>query len=149
MQKFMFDTNAYNNLMDGVIDIETLPEAEYYCTFEQEDELKATNNEERRNKLLAFLKKLDHTDLPVETFVIGNARLDRTKLGDGKLKEQIFDFLELCKKQKSNLQDSLIAEVAGKNNLTLVTDDKCLLEACQKFKIQAIHLQDIVSSTHA
>jgi hypothetical protein len=148
VQKFMFDTNAYNNLMDGLVEIDMLPEAEYYCTFEQFEELKATKCEKRRTELLVFFGGLKHIELHIETFVLGNAQLGKTNIGDGKLASQLIDVLNQCKKKDNNLIDALIAEATSKNKLTLVTDDECLLKACEKCDIPAIHLQDLVLPTH-
>ncbi len=142
MEKIIFDTNAYNDLLDGSLIIETLPNAEYYCTFEQYAELIATKREERRNQLITIFRRIEPTELPVETFVLNNAQLDNTKLGNGEVYYQVLRFLDECKKKNNNFIDALIAEVASKSGMVLVTSDECLLEACLKCNISALHLRD-------
>lgn len=138
----MFDTNVYNDLLDGTLNIETLPKAEYFCTFEQFDELIATKREERRKSLLATFRKIDPVELYVETLVLENGQLDHVKLGNGEIYYQVLQFLDKCKKKDNNFVDALIAEVASENGLVLVTSDKCLLDACVKCNISAFSLED-------
>ena len=71
MQKFMFDTNVYNNLLDVQNHFDVLPSAEYYCTFQQYDELLATPLDSRKEELLALFLRLEPIELPVETFILG------------------------------------------------------------------------------
>lgn len=140
----MFDTNVYNNLLHAQNDFIVLPFAEYYCTFQQYDELLATPLVSRKEELRALFLRLERIELPVETFILGNARLDKTKLGDGKVFFQIKTFLDGCKKKKNNLQDALIAETAAVNSLILITDDDCLFKACVRYGIDVRHLSDLM-----
>lgn len=140
----MFDTNAYNHPLDSDQGIGALPAAGYYCTFQQFDELLATPLDSRKEELLAMFLRLEPIELPVETFILGNARLDKTKVGDGKVFFQIKTFLDGCKKEKNNLQDALIAETAAVNSLILVTDDDCLFKACVRYGIDVRHFSDLM-----
>ena len=139
----MFDTNAYNHFLDSHNCLSSLPYAEYYCTYQQYDELIATPIESRRKELIALFHKLGPIELPVETFVLDNARLGKTRLGNGEIYTCVRDYLDHIKVKKNNIQDAIIAEVASVNCLTLVTGDESLFDACIKFGVDVKHLREI------
>ena len=138
MNGFMFDTNIFNHLLDGEIDPEALPKVPIFSTFEQFDELQNTEKVDRREKLLSFFKICDPSETMVTTFVLGNARLDKTQLGDGVLYQRILNNLNSRKKKDNNFIDALIAETSYLNGLTLVTEDRHLKKACLELEIPVI-----------
>ena len=145
MNGFMFDTNIFNHLLDGGINPETLPNVSIYYTFEQFDELQKTINIDRRDKLLSVFQLCDPSETMVSTFVLGNARLDKTQLGDGVLFSEIRKRLDSRKKKDNNLIDALIAESSYLNGLTLVTDDCCLEAVCFEMGIPVISLHQFLN----
>ena len=59
MLMYMFDTNIFNRILDGAIDIcELRGRVHFYATHIQLDELKATSNVPRRQELLAVFKEV-------------------------------------------------------------------------------------------
>lgn len=140
MNGYMLDTNIYNHLLDGGIDPEALPNVPIFHTFNQPDEIQNTNKIDRRNQLLSFFQACDPSETMVTSFVLGNARLDKTQLGDGVLFSEIRKRLDSRKKKDNNLIDALIAESSYLNGLTLVTDDCCLEAVCFEMEIPVISL---------
>jgi hypothetical protein len=132
---FMFDTNIFNHLLDGRISPETFPDVEIYYTYEQYDELLKTSGIQRREELLSIFQHCDPLETTISTFVIGNARLGNTELGEGTLYEKILEKLDSKKKKKNNYIDALIAESSYLKGLTLVTCDGALLETCLELDI--------------
>lgn len=140
MKGFMFDTNIFNCLLDGEINPGTLPDVKIHFTFEQVDELKNTNDIDRKEKLLSYFALCDPLETSIATFVLGNARLDQTQIGGGLLYRKILESLDSKKKKTNNFVDALIAESSYLNGLTLVSDDKKLIETCLEMDIPAISL---------
>ena len=140
MKGFMFDTNIFNHLLDGGVDPDTFPNVLIYCTFEQYEELQKTTDIDRREKLLSFFQLCDPSETTISTFVLGNARLGKTELGEGILYKKIFEKLDSKKKKTNNYIDALIAESSYLNSLTLVTEDKNLMATCLEMGIPAINL---------
>jgi len=61
MPSYMFDTNIFNRILDGVELIEITKfyeKAHFYATHIQLDELKATSNTQRRQELIAIFKEI-------------------------------------------------------------------------------------------
>lgn len=140
MKGFMFDTNIFNHLLDGGINLDTLPNAPIYYTFEQFEELQKTSDIDRRKKLLSVLQFCGPSESTITTFVLDNARLDKTQIGDGVLFRKILERLDSKKKKTNNYIDALIAESSYINGLTLVTDDGYLYKVCLEMEIPVISL---------
>jgi len=120
MPSYLFDTNIFNRVLDGLVEITKFRErAHFYATHVQIDELKATANIQRRQELLAALKAVvGNNKVPTESFVLGVSSLDEAKLGDeeNNLYSKIKVALDkLNKNKENNIQDALIAETAIKN----------------------------------
>lgn len=144
MNGFMFDTNIFNHVLDGGVNPETLHSVSIFCTFEQFDELQKTKNTERREKLISVFQLCDPSETMISTFVLGNARLDKTQIGDGVLFREILKRLDSKKKKNNNCIDALIAESSYKNGLMLVTDDCCLEAVCLEMEIPVISLSQFL-----
>lgn len=140
MKGFMIDTNIFNHLLDGGINLDTLPNAPIYYTFEQFEELQKTSDIDRRKKLLSVLQFCGPSESTITTFVLDNARLDKTQIGDGVLFRKILERLDSKKKKTNNYIDALIAESSYINGLTLVTDDGYLYKVCLEMEIPVISL---------
>ena len=138
MRIYMFDTNIFNRILDGAIEISGFRgRAHFYATHIQLDELKATSNVQRREELLAvFEEVVGNNKIPTESFSLDVSWLDEAKLGDKEndLCSQIKTELDKLNNNKTNnIQDSLITETAMKNGLTLVTHDSHLFFVATKF----------------
>ena len=59
MRGYMFDTNVFNHLLDGMTELSTFVErAKFYATHVQIDELKRTSNEDRKVALLRVFEEV-------------------------------------------------------------------------------------------
>jgi predicted nucleic acid-binding protein len=149
--KLMFDTNVFNDILDGKIDLTEMPsEAEFFATHIQLDEINNTKDDLRRSQLRSVFhsiiedetiptestvlgvsrlgkSKLSGKKIPTETIVWDVSRWDESKWSSGELYEKIK--IELDKKnggKTNNIQDALIAEASIFNGLILVTRDNDL-----------------------
>ena len=123
--KYVVDTSIINKLVDGSVLSSDLPsDGEFIATHIQIDELNSTKDEERRAKLFLKFASVVENIVPTETFVLGTSRLDHGKLGEGEIYESIKKQLDSMNGGKpNNRMDALIAEVAIKNEYTLLTAD--------------------------
>lgn len=147
MGGYMFDTNIFNAILDGGIDIHQLnPDNAYFVTHIQFDELQNTQNDERRNQLIQTFTYIAPTSTPTESFILDFSRLGEAKLGDSQIYTDIKNYLDSQNGSKeNNVQDALIAETVILQNLTLVTNDRHLLSATIAFKGLAINLRDFLT----
>lgn len=125
----MFDTNIFNRILDGKIDIDSLNRNfSYYVTHIQCDEICKTKDFVRKERLKAVFKKVPQSQVPTESAVIGISRVDECKISDGSFYKEIRSLLDSKKKDKNNCKNALIAEMPIKNGCILVTDDCALKE---------------------
>ena len=122
-RNIMFDTNIFNEILDGRINIDDLEseENDYLVTHVQMDELKKCPDEERRKELLRIFSQINQKEISTESGVFDTSRFNKAKFGEGELLEEI---------RKGNIkhtEDALIGETAIKNGCILVTNDKRLL----------------------
>ncbi len=147
MNGYILDTNVFNRVLDGQLQLPALEVGvSYFATHVQLDELAATREEPRRERLLEQFSSIAPVPIPTESFVLDVSRLDLARLGEGVLYLKIRD--ELNKRNKSkvnNAQDALIAETAINNALVLVTEDTDLLTVVSKEGGSAIRIHEIVS----
>lgn len=168
----MFDTNIFNEILDGNLDIsKIMKENDLFVTHIQRDEINATKKVERKSALLSvFVEICDpekkSSTLPTENFVLGVSRLDQAKLSsvlptesfvwdtsnwneakwsDGSLFCKIEEKLNAKNKGKpNNRKDALIAETAILNGLSLVTHDSDLFFVVTAFKGSALNIYEVV-----
>ncbi len=140
MKGYVLDTNVFNMVLDGRAELPALgPGLSYFASYVQRDELTATRDEPRRLRLLRQFAEIDPSALPTESFVIGVARMGMAKLSDGVLFNGIRDELHRRNRRKpSNTQDALIAEIAIRTGLTLVTEDRDLAQVTTQYGGSAI-----------
>jgi predicted nucleic acid-binding protein len=148
-QGFMFDTNIFNSILDGEIEIELFNRFKLYVTHIQSDELTNTRNIQRREKLTEIFQKIPQEKMPTESGAWNISSWDDFKWSDPNdhLREEILAEMDSRKKKQNNQQDSLIAETALKNNLILVTNDGILMDTMKRFNGKSIGLQEFLDST--
>ncbi len=156
---YMFDTNAFNRLLDGNIDVSVLARCgKVYATHIQMDEINKTPDVSRRAALIQVFQEATVAQLPTNSFVLDVSRLGEARLGGehlvptesavwgvstwGQAKWTAEDNLvtpiktELDKlngSKPNNVHDALIAETSIKNGFTLVTHDSDLFRVVTKF----------------
>jgi len=148
MPSYMFDTNIFNSILDGVVEITNFREkAHFYATHVLLDELRDTSNTQRRQELIAVFEEVAGNKVPTESFVLGVSRLDEAKLGDeendlySKIKAELD---KLNKNDPNNIQDALIAETAIKNGFTLVTHDSKLFSVATKYRAACANIHQVL-----
>ena len=170
MRSYMFDTNVFNHLLDGMAELSTfVGRANFYATHVQIDELTRTRDEARKAVLLQVFEEVTSVRVPTESFVLDASRLDEAKLrGEqvvptesavwgvskwGQCKwtstDNLYDPIKskldrLNKNKPNNIQDSLIAETAIKNRFTLVTHDSDLFKVATEFGGACANIHHII-----
>ncbi len=150
MITYMFDTNAFNDILDGKIDLASLPtDARYVVTHVQLDELNATKDERRKELLLNVFELVGADSLPTESMVWGVSRWGLSKWSsDDGVFEMIRGYLDSRNKGKANnLQDALIGETAYKNGFVFVTRDNDLYQVLHELGAAVVGLVDIIRAT--
>lgn len=149
MTSYMFDTNIFNEILDGKIEISKFyNNAHFYVTHVQRDEINGTADIKRRQELFAvFEAVVGNNKISTEAFVLDVSQLDEAMLGDEG--NDLFDKIkaELDKRNKNkpnNIQDALITETAIKKCLTLVTHDADLFWVATKFDEACANIQKIM-----
>lgn len=150
MPSYMFDTNIFNRILDGVVEITKFRDkASFYATHVQLDELKATSNTKRRQELIAvFEEVVGKNRVSTVSFVLDISRLDEAKLGHEENNQYSKIKAELDKRNNSrlnNIKDALIAETAIKNKTTLVTEDTDLMSVMKSFGGKCANINEILA----
>ena len=82
MRSFMFDTNVFNHVLDGMAELSGfVGRAKFYATHIQIDELKNTSNRARRDALIQVFEEITNIRVSTESFALGISSLDEAKLG--------------------------------------------------------------------
>jgi len=134
----MLDTNVFNDVVDGKIDIATLNGRRLIATHIQRDELNNTTDQKRRELLLAVFEFMSEDQLglvPTESALWGVSKWDAAKWGadDGIVGAMRADLDARNKGKPNNAQDILIAETSLRNGWVLITADKDLFAAITKY----------------
>lgn len=155
---YVLDTNVFNHLLDGTIDIAKLKGKRLLATHVQRDEISNTKDQARREALLAVFELLitEHATtssavagisvadgevasasslVPTESAVWDVSRWDEARWGAN---DDVFTGMRgeldvLNKRKGNNPQDILIAETALRNNWILVTSDADLFAVITKY----------------
>lgn len=136
MQSYMFDTNIFNHILDGEVDLSGfVGRAKFYATHVQIDELNKTSNDGRRAALLRVFQEVSSIPVPTESAVWGVSKWNQCKwTPSDNLYQPIKSKLDQLNKNKpNNVEDALIAETAIKNGFTLVTHDCDLFRVTTEF----------------
>lgn len=128
MKGFLLDTNVFNHLVEGKIEIKDLPQGfPLFITHLQRRELMNCPDVEKKAKLMSLINILPKHYAPLQTCLAG-VMCAGDRVGNGKIYREIYDFL--CNKNKkrtrANTYDALIGEVAIINKLILITNDQLL-----------------------
>jgi len=152
---FMFDTNVFDAILDGSINLEQFPRnLKYYVTHIQYDEICNIKNYVRRRELLKIMEKVPNEVIAIEGAVYGISRYGMAKfMSDADAKQydemirKLIEFDEKVGKKKpaeNQARDVLIALTSIKNCLILVTEDKNLKKVTKEFIGQAITFEEFL-----
>ncbi len=125
-EKYMFDSNVFDDLVSGKINLEKIErykqktKAEFYITHIQIDEINSCSDKEKRSILFLFMTKIRPITIPTYSCVLDISRYENSRYSDGKLLE------EFRKGNIEHTEDALIGETALKEDITLITNDKTL-----------------------
>jgi hypothetical protein len=156
--KYMFDTNVFNRILDGVISLQTLTgRVVAHATHIQRDEINNTKNPDRRASLAQVFGDVVAESPPTDSFVLGVSRLGEARLGGERVvptSSAVWDVsrwdqakwgaddnvysalkadLDRIKNKPNNVHDALIAETSIKGRYVLVTDDTDLAAVTKKY----------------
>gem|GEM_PF-1661039 len=120
--KIIFDSNIYDEIATGNLNINTIDEEkfEFHITHVQLDEIHECSDKEKRVKLSLVSTELRPKLISTESIAFDVSRFDLAKFGDGKMLNN------LKKGNKRHTKDALIGETAIKNDLLLVTNDRMM-----------------------
>lgn len=167
---YMFDTNVFNRILDGVISLQTLTgRVVAYATHIQRDEINNTTNPERRAALARVFGEVVTESLPTESFVLDMSRLDDARLGAervvptesaiygvsgyGQAKYSAEDNLysplkgrldKINGNKSNNVHDALIAETSIKGGHVFVTDDTDLAAVTKEYGGQCLSVAELL-----
>lgn len=158
MPRYMLDTNVFNHVLDGKVNIDTLQGKDLVATHVQRDELANTRDEARKAALLKIFGELTPDQavtssavasilvaggaavsgggiVSTESAVWGVSRWGQAKWGH---EDDIFAGMRaeldaLNKRKGNNPQDILIAETAIRNHWVLITSDTDLFAVVTKY----------------
>lgn len=138
-QKIIFDSNIYDLVADGSLDINIFSDKkenfEFYITHIQIDEINKCPDEDKRARLFLFMTKVSPIVIPTESIILGTSRFGEAKFGDGKIIE------EIRKENIRHTEDALIGEVAIKQNIILVSEDIRLCKKVNQLNGEALSLK--------
>ncbi len=131
--KFLLDTNILDDIESGKVDIEVILKAhkqgsQFFITHIQVDEVNKMKDVEKRGKLFFVLSTLPSQLRETDSVVLGVSRWDYSKWGTGEVMER----LRVGKTDAKSAKDALIGETAVNNNLTLITNDRKLMNRVRR-----------------
>lgn len=142
-RSYMLDTTVFNHLLDGRFSLAPLAGRRLVVTGIQADELRKTNDPERRAGLLSTLEEVNPTTLPASSFALGieGAGFGQAYWNDGsgtfeKMRDRLRELDSQQRKTKDPLnqeRDILIAEASIKNDAILVSGDSNLRQVVAEF----------------
>jgi predicted nucleic acid-binding protein len=137
--RYVVDTNVFNWLVDGRINLATLPsDAELVATHVQIDEINHTPDTDRRTQLFLTFAKMAPVILPTESGVWGTSRWGGSKWSNGQRLDSIISAPDEKRKRPNNTEDALIAEVALANGYGLITADRRLSEVMKERNVSVV-----------
>ncbi len=168
--KCMFDTRAFNLILDGGFPLESLKDRVVaYATQIQRDEISNTKNSERRSALLQVFKDVVSESVSTDSVVLGVSRLGEARLGGERVvptESAVWDVSRwdeakftandnlytpiktgldtMNKGKRNNVQDALIAETSIKGGYVLVTDDTDLIEVTKQYGGKCTSLEELL-----
>jgi predicted nucleic acid-binding protein len=150
--RYLLDTSAINHLDDRAVDQLLSLHLPLFVTHAQADELQATRNPEKANRLHSVFRAIAAEETPTPSAVWDVSKIEKALWSDedGMFEEMLARLQELDTTSKrpknpaNQTRDILIAETALKNGLTLVTDDANLLCVTIEFGGSAITLAQLL-----
>ncbi|MBH0198240.1 MAG: hypothetical protein HP497_02325 [Nitrospira sp.] len=168
--KCMFDTRAFNLILDEGFPLESLKDrVTAYAAHVQRDEISNTKNLERRSALLQIFKDVVSASVPTDSLVLSVSRLGEARLGgerviptesavwgvsrwgeakwtgNDNLYTPIKTSLDTLNKRKpNNVQDALIGETSIKGGYVLVTDDTDLVKVTKGYGGTCASLEELL-----
>lgn len=173
--KCMFDTRAFNLVLDAPFPIEKLKERVMaYATHIQRDEINNTKDPERKSALLRVFEEVTSESVPTDSLVLGVSRIGAARLGGERVvstESFVWDVSrwdhakwtegdnlyvpikealdKLNKGKRNNVQDALIAETAAKGGYILVTDDTHMIQVAKQYGCKCMSLEEILGNDNA
>jgi predicted nucleic acid-binding protein len=147
MAGVMFDTNAFNRLLDTTVDPGTLASGRsLYATHIQLNELSATRDPVRAKALTDVFHKTPQKVIPTAAAVWDVSEFDGAEYGDaGGAYPEIVARLDAANGGKrNNCQDALIGATVLKNGLTLVTNDRDLATVLKEMGGSATTFEEFI-----
>lgn len=167
---YMFDTNVFNRILDGVISLPTLTgRVVAYATHIQRDEINNTTNPERRAALTQVFSDAVAESLPTDSLVLGVSRLSEARLGGERVvptesavygvsrygqakysaEDNLYSALKarldnINRNKPNNVHDALIAETSIKGGHVLVTDDTDLAAVTKEYGGQCLSVGELL-----
>ena len=168
--KCMFDTRAFNLMLDGSVSAEALKGRVFaHATHIQRDEINNTKDPGRRAALLQVFNDVVAETVPTNSAVIGVSRIGAARIGGDRVvptasavldvsrwdqaswsaNDNIYSTLKsdldmLNKSKRNNVQDALIAETSIKGRYVLITDDSDLIEVTQRYGGRCLSLEQLL-----
>lgn len=139
----MFDTNVFSDLIyKKKTLIEISKKYSIYVTTIQLEEIAEIpdSNIEKRKQNLFVLATARVTFVPISVFVLGKARLDLARLGNGEVYNKILN------KTKTNVNDAIIADTSVFEACTLVTSDIKLYNKMKRNGYDVITAEELFNS---
>ncbi|RWH76859.1 MAG: hypothetical protein EOQ86_19720 [Mesorhizobium sp.] len=126
--KVMLDTNVFNHLLEGSIDLASIPgDWEPVITHLQNDEIERTSDPTKRKALQAMVIATVTVKVATESAVWGTSRWGEAKWsGPASQYNTLKTQLDAEKRRPSNTNDALIADTCIQNGFLLVTNDQAL-----------------------
>lgn len=153
---YMLDTNIFNTVVDEQFSTDCFNSIRLLATHIQEDELRDTKNQTRRNELLRMFEIIDAGRVATRSAVWDISLWDQACWSDDDgLFEKMLTRLQALDKQsrkkcksENQQRDILIAETCVKERHTLVSDDQNLRRVMIEFGNEAITLADLLGRSH-
>ena len=143
MCKFMFDSNAFSNLLASHADwtsffITHKDKFEFLITSIQIEELAKISDEDLENRIrhLLCLCCMNVKLVPTNA-VVGSARLGMCILDN---RQEVYK--QLLNENRSNINDAMIGDAAHRENCTLITDDKKFIKKLKAVKIPTMTFRE-------
>lgn len=173
--KCMFDTNVFNQILDGAISLPSLiGRVVAHSTHIQCDEINNTKNIERRAALTAVFENIVAASVPTDSLVVGISRVGAARVGGARVvptasavwdvskwnqanwstTDNLYSTLKadldkLNGGKPNNVQDALIAETATKEGYVLVTDDADLAAVTKRYGAECLSVAELLRQCQA
>jgi predicted nucleic acid-binding protein len=144
-KSYMLDTNVFNDILDGRARVEDIlpPGARWVVTHVQRDELEATKDEARRQKLLAVLSEVAPEKQQTASLVWDVSRWGEAcwPAVPGRFERMLAALDAENGGGRGNARDILIAETAIHLGCVLVSADETLRSVFESFGGQAVSVR--------